>query len=114
MAGETEHGVGPDQFARIARRQIVLAHVQARAQQQGEIGAIVHHQPAPASGQSRAICRAASNRARPQCPLCRICSIPAPPSSNAAAAAVSSWIPRWDNSSGVEDGIDPWQMHLTD
>ena len=61
---------GPDERARVARRQIVLADVQAGFEQHGEIGAVVDDQEcAPASRHRRATVRAESKKPRLQCPL---------------------------------------------
>ena len=44
MAGISQGGFGADEFAGVARGKIVLAHVQAGLQQQGEVGAVVDYE----------------------------------------------------------------------
>ena len=65
---------------------------------------------APASRQRRATVRADSKKPRLQCPLWRICRMPAPPSRK-AAAAVSSAIARAFERFRIENRVDPGKPH---
>ena len=61
---------GPEQQAGVARRQVVLAHVQAGFEQHGEIGAVVDDQRARRlRGTTGATRPADSKTRRSQCPL---------------------------------------------